>query len=484
MPAMELQPFATAGLGDTSYLLASDGEAILVDPQRDAWRFLEAAEARGWRITHVLETHVHNDYVSGALETRAATGAEIVAPARGAYQFKVRAADEGDTLEVGALRITAIATPGHTPEHLSYAVEPLDGGAGSDDAASATTPTAIFSGGSLLVGSVGRTDLLGLALMPALTADQQRTLRRFAALPDDVAILPTHGAGSFCSAGPATGKWYTTIGTERQANPVFGAAGMPEGAFRELLLAGLRRYPAYYAHMARINRAGPRTLGRLPLPDPMDPARFAAAAAAGATIVDGRDRTAHASTHISGSLNIELDESFASYVGWLVPFDAPLLLVLPEPAAETLPDAVVQLLRIGYERVGGWLEGGLERWAESGRPTSGYAVVAIRDAAGEPGPAGASTILDVRQPIEWRTEGVIDGSRTIFVADLAGRLDELPRDRPVTVLCKSGSRASMAASLLDGAGFDVRLVAQGGAPSWPEPLVPVEADADRGAAAT
>ncbi|HXI44931.1 MAG TPA: rhodanese-like domain-containing protein, partial [Candidatus Acidoferrales bacterium] len=376
--------------------------------------------------------------------------------------------------------------------HLSYAVEPLDGPAaaaggatpagaspaGSPAAPGPAAPTAIFSGGSLLVGSVGRTDLLGPALTPALTADQQRTLRRYASLPDGVTILPTHGAGSFCSAGPATGRWYTTVGTEREANPVFGAADLPDGAFRELLLAGLGRYPAYYAHMAGINRAGPRTLTRLPLPDPMDPVRFAAAAAAGATIVDGRDRSAYAASHIPGSLSIELDASFASYVGWLVPFDAPIVLVLPEPEAETLREAVVQLLRIGYERIGGWLEGGLERWAEAGRPTSTYDVVGIREAAaGATAPTGGAvpTILDVRQPMEWRTEGIIDGSRTIFVADLADRLAELPRDRPVTVLCKSGARASMAASLLDRAGFDVRLVAEGGAPSWPEPLVPVGA---------
>ncbi|HXI45550.1 MAG TPA: MBL fold metallo-hydrolase, partial [Candidatus Acidoferrales bacterium] len=157
---MELQPFATEGLGDTSYLLASEGEAVLVDPQRDAWRFIAAAEARGWRISHVLETHVHNDYVSGALETRAATGAEIVAPARGGYRFTVRGADEGDVLEVGALRITALATPGHTPEHLAWLVGSVD---------DPEAPLAIFSGGSLLVGSAGRTDLLGPVLTDPLT---------------------------------------------------------------------------------------------------------------------------------------------------------------------------------------------------------------------------------------------------------------------------------------------------------------------------
>jgi len=471
---VEILPFQTAGLGDTSYLLASDGEAVLVDPQRDAWRFLEAASKRGWRVTHVIETHVHNDYVSGALETRAASGAEIVAPARGGYEFETIGADEGDTLEVGGIRLTAAATPGHTPEHLSWfvtdagqAAAPIDGG---DVAGAATVPTAVFSGGSLLVGSVGRTDLLGLTLAPALAADQQRTLRRYAALPDSVSILPTHGAGSFCSAGPVTGRWYTSIGVERGSNPVFAAAEAPEGAFRSLLAAGLGRYPAYYAHMAGINRTGPRILGALRLPGPLTPEAVADAVTRGAAIVDGRDRLAFAAGHVPGSINVELDTDFASYVGWLVPFGKPVVLVLPEPAEEAAVEAVTQLLRIGYEWVPGWLGGGIEAWGAAGRELASYAVTSLQEAAA----ADDATILDVRQPREWRDEGVIPGSRQIFVADLPARMAELPRDRPVTVLCRTGYRASIAASLLDGAGFDVRLVARSGAPKWPRPLVAPE----------
>ena len=196
---MDLELFQTPGLGDSSYLLASDREAVLVDPQREAWRFVEAARQRGWRIRHVLETHVHNDYLSGALETRAATEAEIVAPARGGYEFEHRAVEDGDAVEIGGLRLTALATPGHTPEHLAWLVTDL--ATGRADPA----PSAVFSGGSLLVGSVGRTDLLGPALTDALTRDQQRSLQRLAELPASTKVLPTHGAGSFCSAGPVGG---------------------------------------------------------------------------------------------------------------------------------------------------------------------------------------------------------------------------------------------------------------------------------------
>lgn len=470
---MDLELFVTPGLGDASYLLASGREAVLVDPQRDVWRFLEVAEERGWRIRHVLETHVHNDYLSGALETQAATGAEIAAPARGGYEFRHRAMDEGDAIEIGSLRLTAWATPGHTPEHLAWAVEDL----GSSDPLAAATPDAVFTGGSLIVGSAGRTDLLGPALTDALTADQQRSLHRLAELPDGVEILPTHGAGSFCSAGPGSARRVTSIGAERFANPTFALAGAAPDAFRAQALGDLGRFPAYYAHMAGLNRRGPRVLGRLILPPALDPTAFEAAAAGGRTIVDARDREAFSAGHIPGSLNIELDGTFAGYVGWLVPFAAPVLFVLPDGAPDALAQATTELLRIGYEWVPGWLQGGVAAWGDSGRPLASYATTTMRAlheeraAAPEGGDGrGPEVLLDVRQPIEWEQDGVVPGAERIFVADLPARIAELRTGSRVTVFCKSGSRAAIAASLLDGAGVDVRLVPSGGAARWPEPL--------------
>jgi glyoxylase-like metal-dependent hydrolase (beta-lactamase superfamily II)/rhodanese-related sulfurtransferase len=462
---MDLELFHTPGLGDSSYLLASGREAVLVDPQRDAWRFVDAARRRGWRIRYVLETHVHNDYLSGALETRAATDAEIVAPARGRYEFEHLAVDEGDSVEIGGLSMTAWATPGHTPEHLAWVVTDVERG---------ETPVAVFSGGSLLVGSVGRTDLLGPALTDALTRDQQRSLRRLAELPASTRVLPTHGAGSFCSAGPAGVERATTIAAEDFANPAFRLADADPEEFRSEALAGLGRVPAYYAHMASINRRGPRVLGRLILPDALDPAGFEAKAAGGATIVDARNRIAFVAGHIRGSLNIELAAgSFAGYVGWLVPFAEPVLLVLPD-TPDALAEATTELVRIGYERVPGWLEGGVDAWAASGRQLASYETTSMRTLAQERA-AGSNddVLLDVRQPIEWQTEGVVPGSRQIFVADLADRVGELPSGAAVTVFCRSGHRAAMAASILERAGRPVRLVAEGGAPAWPEPLEPV-----------
>src|SRR3990170_1941478 len=208
--AMDLETIVTPGLGNATSLLASDGEAIVVDPPRDAWRVTAVADARGWRLTHVVETHVHNDYLSGALELRAARRVEIVAPARGRYAFEHRGAEDGDTVEVGGLRLVARATPGHTPEHLAWEVR----------AEGADVPSAVLTGGSLLVGSAGRTDLLGPNATDELTRAQFASLRELATLPDDVAVWPTHGPGSFCTAGPTDGGRTSTIGAERRMNPL------------------------------------------------------------------------------------------------------------------------------------------------------------------------------------------------------------------------------------------------------------------------
>jgi glyoxylase-like metal-dependent hydrolase (beta-lactamase superfamily II)/rhodanese-related sulfurtransferase len=454
---MEVEVFITPGLGDASYVLGAGGEAVVVDPQRDADRFLAAADRRGWRIAAVLETHVHNDYLSGALEIRARTGARIVAPGLGDYAFDHRPAGEGDSIAVGGLRIVARATPGHTPEHLSWEVHDAD-------ATDPATPTAILTGGSLLAGSVGRTDLLGADRVAELTAAQYRTLRRLATLPDDVRILPTHGSGSFCVAGPVIEERLTTLGLERARNPLLAAIDEP--TFAERLLAGLGEYPRYYRHMAPLNRAGPPLIGSVPRPARLAPAAFAARAAAGARVVDARDRVVFAGGHLPGALNVELGDTFAAYVGWLVPFGAPLLLVLPEPLAEAAAEAATQLARIGYDRIEGVLDGGVEAWVDDGRAVRTYPTLSDREAAAEAGRGADLELLDVRQPTEWRDEGTVPGARRIFVGDLPERLAELPRDREVTVLCKSGLRAAMAASLLEAEGFRVRLVASGGAEAW------------------
>jgi hydroxyacylglutathione hydrolase len=454
---MDLELILTPGLGNASFLIGAGREAAVIDPPRDAWRVVAAAERRGWRITHAVETHVHNDYLSGALELRAAQGTEILAPARGRYAFAHRPMDEADTLDLDRFRLTARATPGHTPEHLAWEV------ATDSD----TTPAAIATGGSLLVGSAGRTDLLGDEATEELTRAQFRSLRSLAALPDDVVVLPTHGAGSFCSVGPADAGRTTTIGRERARNPLLAIED--EAAFRSALLDDLGPYPAYYTEMAPINRAGPIVTGGLPAAPRFEPDALRTAVAAGAHIVDGRYREHFAAGHIPGSLNIELTESFASYVGWFVPFGAALVLVLPEPLDVSIERATTDLFRIGYDRILGTLEGGVAAWADAGGALGTYEVTTASATRDEVAHGAAPHLLDVRYPNEWRDDGSVPDAIELSIGDLASRLDTLPRDAPITVMCKSGSRASIAASMLDSAGFDVRLVAVGGAPDLVEP---------------
>jgi hydroxyacylglutathione hydrolase len=261
------------------------------------------------------------------------------------------------------------------------------------------------------------------------------------------------------------------MGAERLSNPTFALAGGAPEAFRAQALGGLGRYPDYYAHMAGMNRRGPRVLGRLILPPALDPAAFAAAVDEGVPIVDARDRTTFAAGHLPGSMNIELDGTFAGYVGWLLPFGKPVLLVLPDDAPDALATATTELLRIGYDWVRGWLDGGIGAWTESGGAVSSYDTTTMQQLhdASEADPGGR-VLLDVRQPNEWAADGVVPGAERIFVADLPARIAELPTGSAITVFCRSGSRASIAASLLDGAGMDVELVAHGGAAAWPEPL--------------
>jgi glyoxylase-like metal-dependent hydrolase (beta-lactamase superfamily II)/rhodanese-related sulfurtransferase len=450
---MDLEVFVTPGLGDNSYLLRSGDEAALVDPQRDAWRFLAAAEQLGVRVRAVLETHVHNDYLSGAQEVRAATGAELVLPARGGYQFRHRPVDDGDELAIGDLRLVALATPGHTPEHLSWLAYRSGG----------PVPEALFSGGSLLVGSAGRTDLLGPGHTESLTRDQHASLARLAELPDEVQVLPTHGAGSFCVAAMPGTRPTSRIADERRRNPLLRAVDL--ASFTAELSGELLAYPAYYARMAPANRAGPPVLGRLPRPPGLTPGQLREARDRGVWLVDARDRDSYAAGHLPGSVNIELNSGFASYVGWLLPYDAPIALLLPEPVDRSLTEAMTQLIRIGWSRVVGHLPGGVDRWRAHGGAVARYDVVSAGDLCDAQERGGRPVVLDVRQELEWGW-GTIPDSQLIFVGDLPARFREVPADRPVWVICSNGHRAAIAASLLARAGVPVRLVGDGGVGEW------------------
>jgi glyoxylase-like metal-dependent hydrolase (beta-lactamase superfamily II) len=450
--AFDVAVVPTPGLGNNAYLVASDGVAAAIDPPRDAWRMAEVAEVRGWRIRHVLETHVHNDYLSGARELRRRVGAAIVAPTRGGYRFAHHAAHDGFRIELGDIGVFARTTPGHTPEHVSWEVIARDG------------PAALFSGGSLLVGGVGRTDLLGEVRTDELTEAQFHSMERLAELPDSVVVYPTHGAGSFCVSREAEGPASATIGALRRWNAAFAAPDL--AAFERELETGRTRYPDYYRRMASLNRRGPRMAETAHRPRPLSPEDLRNAREAGAWVIDVRDRWAFAERHVAGSMNVELGDDLAAYVGWLVPFDSPICLVVDDPAQEV--EASLELMRIGYDHVLGHLRGGVAAWESVAGETSSFETTGweeLRSAAAGEG-VGPSRILDVRQPYEW-AQGAIPDSRRIFVADLPAEVDSLERDVPWIVACRTGVRAAIAASILDAAGIPATPVADGGVPALP-----------------
>ena len=461
---MEVEIFVTPGLGDNSYLLKSDGQAILVDPQRDVWRFLDALDNERLSLRNVLETHVHNDYLSGACALRQATGAEIAAPRGGQYRFDHRGLGEGDEIRVGNLRIVALETPGHTREHLAYLVFEGDG----------PLPLAIFSGGSLIVGSAGRTDLLGAEHTDELTRAQFRTVRRIAAFEDDLQILPTHGAGSFCAATVPGLRRTSTLGKERATNPALRTDD--EASFLRQQLSGLVAFPAYYRHMAPINRQGPPVVRSLPEVRPLEPGQVQALVDGGAWIVDTRDRLEFARAHIPGSINVEMNNTFASYVGWVVPFGSPIVLLVADSAS--WQDARSQLLRIGYDEIAGYLRGGIDAWLGDGRAINSYPVAEIDDLCRACLSGQSLEILDVRQTQEWEQGHIPEKSVHVFVGDLPERLSALSRDAEYWTICASGYRASIAASLLDRAGLAVRLIGRGGVPEWAAHCYPQAAITD------
>lgn len=435
---MEIVTLPTPGLGDRSYVVSDGAAALVVDPQRDVDRVLAVLEARGLRLSHVLETHVHNDYVSGGLELARRTGADYGLAAAEDVAFPRLPLADGTRLEVGALEVEAVRTPGHTPEHLSYVVS------------EAARPVAVFTGGSLLYGTVGRTDLSGTALTGGLTRAQHASVRRLAArLPDDVTVHPTHGFGSFCASASGSGAQQSTIGQERGANL---ALQVDDGeTFARTVLDGLSAYPRYYAHMAPRNRAGPAPVDLRPAP-PLDPEEIRRRIAAGEWVVDLRQRRAFAAGHLAGTVNVERGDPFATWLAWTMPWGTPVTLV--GDSAEEVAAAQRALARVGIDRPAGQATGGPPVYGGAA-PLRRYRVADFPTLAAERD-QGRRTVLDVRRDDEWAA-GHLRGAVSVPLPDLPARLADLPAGE-LWVHCASGYRAAIAASLLDGAGHAVVLV--------------------------
>jgi hydroxyacylglutathione hydrolase len=433
---IEIVTIETPSLGDRGYLATDGAVAIVVDPQRDFDRVLAVAAEREVSITHVFETHIHNDYVTGGLALARQTGALYHLNGADPVAFERTPVADGDLIEAGSMLVRVIGTPGHTFTHLSYALQDGD------------QVVAAFTGGSLLNGSTGRTDLLGAAHRAELARAQFRSARRLAGeLPDATAVRPTHGFGSFCAATPTSGK-SSTIADEKHANPVLT---MDETEYVETLLTGLDAYPAYYAHMGPANSAGPAGPDLSP-PRPADPAELRRRIDAGEWVVDLRSCTAFAAGHLRGSLHFEFGDSFVTYLGWLIPWGTPLTL-LGQTSADVIA-AQRDLARIGIDRPGAGAGRSPADWAD-GEPLRSYPVAdfaAFEQARGQ----APAVLLDVRRLPEWRSSRV-EGALHIPLHELPGRIGEIPGGR-IWVHCQSGYRASVAASLLDAAGREVVLI--------------------------
>jgi hydroxyacylglutathione hydrolase len=430
---LEVLPIETPALGDRSYLVHDGETALVIDPQRDIDRVIALAAGAGVRVTHVAETHMHNDYVTGGFALARAAGAAYLVNADDPVSFDRTPVSDGDLVEIGGMRLRALATPGHTYSHLAYVVEAGDGAAGGEIAG-------VFTGGSLLYGSTGRTDLLGPDATAALTRAQWASARRLAReLPDAARIFPTHGFGSFCSATQSEAA-SSTIGHEKLVNPVLT---LDEGSYVESLLAGLDAWPAYYAHMAPVNLAGPAGPDLSP-PRPADAAELRRRIEAGEWVVDLRDRIAFAAGHVPGTFSFPLDNRFATYLGWMIPWGTPLTLLGDSP--EQVAQAQRELARIGIDRPAAAATGRPETWAGE-RGVASLRLAKFGDLAAALGAGnGGPVVLDVRRRLEWEAEHIA-GAVHIPLHELPGRAAELPPGE-VWVHCESGYRSVLAASIL------------------------------------
>lgn len=440
MASGTVHAIADEALGNTSYLIETgDGAAIAVDPRRDAGKLIALASNARLRIAAVLETHLHADFVSGSLEIAHATGAAVHAAAEAGLAFPHVPVSPGERITIGGAAVEVLATPGHTPEHIAFLVT-MEG------------TSAVFSGGSLIVGGAARTDLSGHNRTEQLARAQHDSLRRLAALPDDTGLYPTHGAGSFCSTGPGRSAT-STIGAERATNPLLQAGD--EDAFVEQLLASFGSYPRYFTHLREVNRTGPPLLASLPGVPRLEAAAAQAAVERGAWLIDGRAVQDWARAHPAGAVSVAVRPSFASWLGWVVPFGAPVVLML-DP--EQLPDALRLARRIGYDRVEGWLR--FETWRAAGLPVSSTEQLAVEQVADRA--AAGALLLDVRQEHEFATAH-LPGAVHLELGDvIAGKS---PEAAEVIAYCGHGERSATAASLLRRRDLRVATV-QGGTSAW------------------
>jgi hydroxyacylglutathione hydrolase len=456
-----VEQFVDTGLGNSSYLVGSYDTklAVLIDPLRDVDHYIAAAERNSVQLVSVLDTHVHADFVSGAREIANHTGAVIGASKEAGLGFDHQPLVEGDELPLGSFTLKVMETPGHTPEHISFLITAEDG----------RTPSALFSGGALIVGGAARTDLLGHDLSIPLARRLYHTLQhKLMPLPDEVSVYPTHGAGSFCVA-PASADRVTTIGRERQTNAL--AQPQSEEDFVQRALSGLPSYPYYYRYMRGINQRGPSLLGGLPILPPLAAQEVNELMAKGALILDVRRKRPFTEAHIPGAFGIMVQAPLVVWAGWLIPFNAPLILVA-ENTDQRL-DAERQLIRIGYDNLRGYLDGGIESWVAAGYEVESVPTLSVAELRERRNSGEKLIALDVRQDSEWRA-GHIPGATHIENGRLPYDQLTLPHDQPIAIYCASGSRSLAGYSVLRRLGYHNLINVKGGFDAWEQAGFEVE----------
>jgi hydroxyacylglutathione hydrolase len=451
-------------LAQASYVVACQetGETLVVDPRRDIDVYERIAEREGLRITHVAETHIHADFLSGARELAHASGARLLLSDEGGpdwqYAFEHEGLQHGDRFHIGNVRIDVRHTPGHTPEHLTFIVT---------DTPAGDTPTMALTGDFVFVGDVGRPDLLEKAAKVEGAQEQgarelYNSLRSIQELPQYLAVWPGHGAGSAC--GKALGAVpSSTLGYEGATSWAFNAVN--EADFVSQILDGQPEPPTYFGRMKVQNRQGPPILGSLPRPAELGPEELESRAAEGAQLVDARPKQEYNVAHVPGAVNIQADEGFANWAGWTLDPEKPVILVAP---AERIDELVRGLIHVGIDRVEGYLPD-MTAWTASGRPTKSLPQV-------EPAELYSRrhdfAIIDVRGRDEW-DEGHIAGARHIHVGHLTRHLEEIPREKPVALHCAGGDRSTLGASILQHHGFENVYNVTGGISAWEEADLPL-----------
>jgi hydroxyacylglutathione hydrolase len=427
-----------AGLGNASYLVdLGDARALAVDASRDLRALRRKASAQGLRVAFAADTHLHADFLSGATQLAATDDAQVIASRSGGREFAHRALEDGDEVDLGGLMLRAIGTPGHTDEHLSYLL--LDG----------NRELGVFTGGSLIVGSAARVDLVAPDRTDELARAQYHSLRRLAALHDETALWPTHGGGSFCSTAATQAGAVSTIGTQRATNPLLQASD--EETFVAMLLRTLGSHPLYFHRLAEVNRRGPTVFHSEPALGAIPPRDVADLIARGAEIVDVRSIASFAEAHPRRALSIPLRDAFASWLGWLARHDRPIVVLREEGQVAT--DVLWQALKIGYENIQGEIAGGIEAWRAEGLPMAAIPLVG-------PDQIDGDQVLDVRQRSEYDA-GHIPGAVHLELGAVADHAAEIGNG-PTVVMCGHGERAMGAASLLARAGLEhVRVLAGG-----------------------